>query len=87
MQDTVAIFGRVVPAFLLAGGGGTASAMAGLSHQWFCALISLAGGGFWLSAAHAVAGELVKHGKTAALTSFADGVTVSGILNLAERAL
>jgi ZIP family zinc transporter len=44
VQDTVAIFLRVVPAFLLAVGGGTMSAMAGLSHQRLCALISLAAG-------------------------------------------
>ena len=44
MQDTAAIFWRVVPAFLLAVGGGTASAVAGVSHQRLCALISLAAG-------------------------------------------
>jgi len=40
----VAISLRVVPAFLLAVAGGTMSAMAGLSHQRLCALISLAAG-------------------------------------------
>ena len=44
MQDTAAIFWRVVPAFLLALAGGTMSAMAGLSHERLCALISLAAG-------------------------------------------
>jgi zinc transporter ZupT len=44
VEDTVAIFLRVVPAFLLAVAGGTMSAMAGLSHQRLCALISLAAG-------------------------------------------
>lgn len=44
MQDTAAIFWRVVPAFLLAVAGGTVSAMAGLSHERLCALISLAAG-------------------------------------------
>jgi zinc transporter ZupT len=40
----MAIFWRVVPAFLLAVGGGTLSALAGLSHERLCALISLAAG-------------------------------------------
>jgi zinc transporter ZupT len=44
VQDTAAIFWRVVPAFLLAVAGGTVSAMAGLSHERLCALISLAAG-------------------------------------------
>jgi zinc transporter ZupT len=44
VQDTAAIFWRVTPAFLLALAGGSVSAMAGLSHQRLCALISLAAG-------------------------------------------
>ena len=44
VQDTVAVFWRVVPAFLLAVGGGTLSALVGLSHKRLCALISLAAG-------------------------------------------
>jgi len=44
VQDTVAVFWRVVPTFLLAVGGGTLSALAGLSHERLCALISLAAG-------------------------------------------
>lgn len=44
MHDTAAIVWRVVPAFLLAVAGGAVSAMAGLSHQRLCALISLAAG-------------------------------------------
>ena len=44
MQNTEAIFWRVLPAFLLAVGGGTVSALVGLSHQRLCALISFAAG-------------------------------------------
>ena len=40
----MAIFWCVVPAYLLAVGGGTLSALVGLSHERLCALISLAAG-------------------------------------------
>ena len=44
---------------------------------------------FWLGAvlAHAVCGELVKHGKMLALSASAVGIAVIGILNPAVRAL
>jgi ZIP family zinc transporter len=44
VQDTAAVLWRVVPAFILAVGGGAISAMMRLSHERLCALISLAAG-------------------------------------------
>jgi zinc transporter ZupT len=44
VQDSTAVMWRVVPAFVLAVGGGTISAMMRLSHERLCALISLAAG-------------------------------------------
>jgi hypothetical protein len=38
-------------------------------------------------AAHAVLGEMLKHGKGLVLTSFALGVALIGVLNIALRVL
>ena len=52
---------------------------------WLDVVLAHAGGGFVFLAAHAVLGEMVKHGKTMVLTNFAVGVLLIGILNLAVR--
>lgn len=49
---------------------------------WLDAVLAHAGGGFIFLAAHAVLGELVKHGKAIVLTNFAVGVLVIAVLNL-----
>jgi zinc transporter ZupT len=45
------------------------------------------GGGFIYLAIHAVLGELLKHGKKLVLTSFALGVVLIAVLNIALRTL
>jgi zinc transporter ZupT len=49
---------------------------------WIAATLAHAGGGFVYLAAHAVLGELMKHGKAAVLGAFAAGVVLMGILKL-----
>jgi zinc transporter, ZIP family len=58
-----------------------------MSLFWLSAVLAHAGGGFLFLAAHAVLGELVKHGKTLVLASFIVGIALIGILNLVVRAL
>jgi hypothetical protein len=43
------------------------------------------GGGFLYLAAHAVLGEMLKHGKKLVLTSFVVGVVLIGVLNIFLR--
>ncbi len=54
---------------------------------WLDAVLAHAGGGFLFLATHAVLGEMIKHGKTMVLTSFAAGVLVIAVLNLVVSAL
>lgn len=76
-----------VEATTLLGGVLGISFMRNISGFWLAAILAHAGGGFLFLAAHAVFGELVKHGKTVVLASFVGGVSVIGILNLVVRAL
>jgi len=62
----------------------------GLRHVnewWIAAVLAHAGGGFLYLAAHAVLGELLKHGKTMVLGGFAAGVALIAALNLLLRLL
>jgi zinc transporter ZupT len=52
---------------------------------WLDAVLAHAGGGFVFLAAHAILGEMVKHGKTVVLASFAAGLLIIGAVNLAVR--
>ena len=45
------------------------------------------GGGFFYLAAHAVLGEMLKHGKKLVLTSFLAGVALIALLNIDLRLL
>jgi zinc transporter ZupT len=54
---------------------------------WLAVVLAHAGGGFVFLASHAVFGELVKHGQVLVLASFATGIAVIGVLNLAVRML
>src|SRR6059036_2325753 len=56
-----------------------------VSTFWLGLIMAHVGGGFFYLAAHAVLGEMMKHGKKLVLTSFCAGVTVIGILNLVLR--
>jgi zinc transporter ZupT len=49
---------------------------------WLALLLAHVGGGFIYLAAHAVLGELMRHGKTLVLTSFVIGVTMIGCLSI-----
>jgi zinc transporter ZupT len=52
------------------------------SVVWLALLMAHVGGGFIYLAAHALLGELLRHGKALVLTSFLLGVTLIGLLNL-----
>ena len=54
---------------------------------WLGLIMAHVGGGFLYLAAHAVLGEMLKHGKELVLTSFSLGVALIGILNVCLRIL
>src|SRR5438067_9929830 len=59
--------------------------LAKVSTFWLGLIMAHVAGGFFYLAAHAVLGEMMKHGKKLVLTSFCAGVTLIGILNLVLR--
>jgi zinc transporter ZupT len=59
--------------------------LANASTFWLGLIMAHVGGGFFYLAAHAVLGEMMKHGKKLVLTSFSAGVALIGILNLVLR--
>src|SRR5258707_10617873 len=61
--------------------------LAKVSTLWLGLIMAHVGGGFFYLAAHAVLGELVKHGKALVLTSFSAGLALIGILNICLRML
>jgi len=54
---------------------------------WFGLIMAHVGGGFFYLAAHAVLGEMLKHGKKLVLTSFLAGVALIALLNIGLRIL
>jgi zinc transporter ZupT len=56
--------------------------LAKVSTFWLGLIMAHVGGGFLYLATHAVLGEMLKHGKTLVLKSFAVGVALIGLLNL-----
>src|ERR1700746_1422801 len=54
---------------------------------WLGLIMAHVGGGFLYLAAHAVLGEMLKHGKELVLTSFSLGVGLIGALNILLRTL
>ena len=56
-----------------------------VSTFWLGLIMAHVGGGFLYLATHAVAGEMLKHGKRLVLTSFSIGVALIAILNVALR--
>jgi zinc transporter ZupT len=66
----------------LAGGAIGFFLLADASSFWLGLVMAHIGGGFIFLAAHAILGELLRHGKTLVLTSFAAGVCVIGVLNI-----
>jgi zinc and cadmium transporter len=59
--------------------------LAKTSQFWLGLVMAHVGGGFFYLAAHAVLGEMLKHGKGMILTSFGAGVALIGVLNIALR--
>jgi zinc transporter ZupT len=56
-----------------------------LSTFWLGLIMAHVGGGFCYLAAHAVLGEMLKHGKKLVLTSFSAGVALIALLNIGLR--
>src|SRR6267142_2634681 len=61
--------------------------LANVSTFWLGLIMAHIGGGFFYLAAHAVLGELIRHGKALVLTSFSAGLALIGILNICLRML
>jgi zinc transporter ZupT len=61
--------------------------LANASTFWLGLIMAHVGGGFFYLAAHAVLGEMLKHGKRLVVTSFSAGVVLIAILNLGLRML
>jgi len=57
------------------------------SHFWLSLFMAHVGGGFLYLAAHALLGEMLKHGKALVLKSFFCGVGLIAVLNFALRIL
>jgi zinc transporter ZupT len=56
-----------------------------VSTVWLGLIMAHVGGGFIYLAAHAVLGEMLKHGKKLVLTSFSLGVALIAVLNIGLR--
>jgi zinc and cadmium transporter len=61
--------------------------VAKVSTFWLGLIMAHVGGGFFYLAAHAVLGEMLKHGKKLVLTSFSAGVALIALLNIGLRVL
>ena len=59
--------------------------LANISTFWLGLIMAQVGGGFIYLAAHAVLGEMLKHGKKLVLTSFSVGVALIAVLNIGLR--
>ena len=59
--------------------------LAKISTFWLGLIMAHVGGGFFYLAAHAVLGEMLKHGKALVLTSFLVGVALIALLNIGLR--
>src|SRR5437762_5032814 len=58
-----------------------------VSMFWLGLIMAEVGGGFIYLAAHALLGEMLKHGKKLVLTSFSAGVALIALLNIGLRVL
>src|SRR5881275_576443 len=56
-----------------------------ISMLWLGLIMAHVGGGFIYLATHAVIGEMLKHGKSLVLTSFALGIALIAVLNIGLR--
>src|SRR5216117_2752781 len=88
LQRTVALgWVASVEATTLLGGAIGFFFLAKASTFWLGLIMAHVGGGFLYLAAHAVLGEMLKHGKKLVLTSFSMGVGLIAILNIGLRML
>jgi zinc and cadmium transporter len=86
MQRTVALgWVAATEATTLLGGAIGFFFLARASTFWLGLIMAHIGGGFFYLAAHAVLGELIKHGKRLVLTSFSVGVFLIAVLNVCLR--
>ncbi len=76
-----------VEATTLLGGAVGLWVLPGMSPSWLDALLAHVGGGFIFLATHAVSGELIKHGRRLVLASFAGGLALIAVLDIAVRLL
>ena len=76
-----------VEATTLLGGAIGFFALANTSTFWLGLFMANVGGGFLYLAAHALLGEMLKHGKGLVLTSFSLGVALIAVLNICLRML
>jgi zinc transporter ZupT len=76
-----------VEAATLVGGAIGFFFLANASIFWLGLIMAQVGGGFSYLAAHAVLGEMARHGKQLVITSFCAGVALIGILNICLRIL
>jgi zinc transporter ZupT len=75
-----------VEATTVAGGAAGVIGLRGATPFWLDAVLVHAGGGFVFLAAHAVMGEMLKHGRAIVLANFAVGVALLAALRLAVGA-
>jgi zinc transporter ZupT len=61
--------------------------LANISTFWLGLIMAHVGGGFFYLAAHAVLGEMLKHGKKLVLISFSLGVALIAVINIGLRVL
>src|SRR5436853_718005 len=88
LQRTVALgWVAAVEATTLLGGVIGFFFLANASTFWLGLIMAHVGGGFFYLAAHAILGEMMKHGKKLVITSFSAGVALIGILNICLRML
>jgi len=73
--EATTLFGGVIGYFFLTK----------VSTFWLGLIMAHVGGGFLYLAAHAVLGEMLKHGKSLVLTSFLVGVGLIAVLNIGLR--
>jgi zinc transporter ZupT len=59
--------------------------LANISTFWLGLIMAHVGGGFFYLAAHAVLGEMLKHGKKLVLISFSLGVALIAVINIGLR--
>jgi zinc and cadmium transporter len=75
--EATTILGGVIGIFFLAN----------ISTFWLGLIMAHVGGGFFYLAAHAVLGEMLKHGKKLVLISFSLGVALIAVINIGLRLL